>query len=51
MDEAFITLTRLLGSDCTAAPRDGVKRWFKILEPVRSPRDRVKTTRLPRIRV
>jgi hypothetical protein len=50
MNEGFITLTRLLGVELAATPPDGVKRWFAILEPRPLQRDRVKTTRLPRIR-
>jgi hypothetical protein len=50
LDASFSTLARLLRGDCTAPPRDGVKRWFEILEPARLPRDRVKTARLPRMR-
>jgi hypothetical protein len=50
MDETFITLTRLLGVKRAAMPPDGVKRWFEILEPQAVQRDRVKTTRVARLR-
>ncbi len=50
MNERFITLTRYLGVESAATPLHGVKRWFEILEPRRVQRDRVKTTRMLRIR-